>query len=151
MLLPKMTVVVESRLECAPLAGTMVRAFCHASGATDVESEQIEVCIMEAVNNCVVHAYQSEPGHAVEVIAALQDGEFRFEVCDQGKPGNPEMLRRSRRHLLDLDPSSLDAMPERGRGLAIIESIMDGMEYVSSGGKNRFLMKKRIACESTKH
>ena len=150
MFLPKMTVVVESRLECVPLAGTMVRAFCHASGASDLESEQIEVCIMEAVNNSVVHAYRSEPGHPIEVVAALQDGEFRFEVCDLGKPGNPDMLRRSRRHLLDLNPASLDAMPERGRGLAIIESIMDGMEYVTSEGKNRFSMTKRVACESHK-
>ncbi len=106
---------------------------------------------MEAVNNCVVHAYHSEPCHAIEVLASLQVGEFRFEVCDQGKPGNPEMLRRSRRHLLDVDPTSLQATPESGRGLAIIESIMDGMEYVSTaGGKNCFSMTKRIACESPK-
>ena len=122
MLLPKMTVVVESRLECVPLAGTMIRAFCHASGASDVESEQMEVCIMEAVNNCVVHAYQSEPGHAVEVIAALQDGEFRFEVCDHGKPGSPEMLRRSRRHLLDLGSHPLSTPCPSGAGALPLSS-----------------------------
>src|ERR1700683_2949510 len=148
MLLPKMTVVVESRLECVPLAGTLIRAFCPASGASDVESEQMEGCIMEAVNNSVVHAYHSEPGHTVEVVASCQNREFRFEVCDHGKPGSPEMLRRSRRHLLDLDPTSFDAMPERGRGLAIIESIMDGMEYATAGGRNCFSMTKRMACAS---
>lgn len=133
-----------------PLAGTVVRAFCHASGASDLESGQIEICIMEAVNNCVVHAYQSEPGHAVEVVASRQNGELRFEVYDQGKARSPESLRRSRRHLLDLNPASLDSLPERGRGLAIIESIMDGTEYVTLGGKNRYLMTKRIACELSK-
>jgi serine/threonine-protein kinase RsbW len=147
MLLPSVTVVVESRLECVPLAGTVVRAFCHASGASNLESGQIELCIMEAVNNCVVHAYQSEPGHAIEVVASCHDGEFRFEVYDQGKARSPETLRRSRRHLLDFNSTSLDSLPERGRGLAIIESIMDGMEYVTLGGKNRFLMTKRIARE----
>jgi anti-sigma regulatory factor (Ser/Thr protein kinase) len=150
MYLPRMTVIVESRLDCVTLAGAMVRAFCIASGASEMESGQVEVCIMEAVNNCVVHAYHSEPCHAIEVLASLQEGEFRFEVCDQGKPGNPEMLRRSRRHLLDVDPTSLQATPESGRGLAIIESIMDGMEYVSTAGKNCFSMTKRIACESPK-
>ena len=148
--LPRMTVIVESRLDCVTLAGAVVRAFCIALGASDMESGQVEVCIMEAVNNCVVHAYHSEPGHSVEVVAALQDGEFRFEVCDQGTPGNPEMLQRSRRHLLDVDRTSLQATPESGRGLAIIESIMDGMEYVSAAGKNSFSMTKRIACESHK-
>jgi len=143
-------VVVESRLDSVTLAGAVVRAFCTASGASDVESGQIEVCIMEAVNNSVVHAYRSEPGHTIEVIAELLDGEFRFEVCDQGKPGNPEMLRGSRRHLLDLDPTSLQVAPESGRGLAIIESIMDEVEYVSSAGKNCFSMTKRIACQSHK-
>ncbi len=148
--LPRMTVIVESRLECVPLAGTVVRAFCTASGASELESGQVEVCIMEAVNNCVIHAYKSEPGHSIEVVASLHDGEFRFEVYDQGKPRNLETQRRSRRHLLDLDPTSLNTMPESGRGLAIIESIMDGMEYDAVEGKNRFSMTKRFACEPSK-
>ena len=150
MSLPKMTVVVESRLECVPLAGTMVRSFCQASGASDEESGQIELCIMEAVNNCVIHAYKSEPGQAVEVIASCHDGGFRFDIYDQGKSRSPEIPSRSRRHLLDLDPTAVDAMPESGRGLAIIESIMDATEYATLDGKNRFSMMKRIACKSTK-
>jgi anti-sigma regulatory factor (Ser/Thr protein kinase) len=41
-------------------------------------------------------------------------------------------------------------VPESGRGLAIIETIMDAMEYVTVDGKNRFSMTKRIACELSK-
>jgi serine/threonine-protein kinase RsbW len=145
-----MTVVVESRLECVPMAGTVVRSFCTASGASDTESGQIEVCIMEAVNNCVIHAYKSEPGHAVEVVATCHDGQFRFDVYDQGQSRSPDIPPRSRRHLLDLDPTAVDAVPESGRGLAIIETIMDAMEYVTVDGKNRFSMRKRIACELSK-
>jgi serine/threonine-protein kinase RsbW len=150
MYLPRMTVVVESRLDCVPLAGTVVRAFCIASGASDLESGQVEVCIIEAVNNCVIHAYKSEAGHSIEVTASRHEGEFQFEVYDQGKPRSLVTLKGSRRHLLELDPTSLDTLPESGRGLAIIETIMDRMEYVTSEGKNCFSMMKYVGCKSSK-
>jgi serine/threonine-protein kinase RsbW len=143
-----MSVVVESRLECVPLAGILVRTFCSNSGFSEVESGQIEVCVMEAANNCVVHAYQREPGRPVEVVASRTDGAIQFEVWDEGRPMDPELLTLNRSHLLELNQAAIEGAPESGRGLAIIEAIMDGIGYSTSGGRNRFWMTKRVACES---
>lgn len=146
----KMSVEVESRLEAVPLAGTLVRTFCIELGASGVESGQIEVCVVEAANNSVVHAYAREPGHTVKIIASHQDSEFRFEVWDQGRPMNTETLRRNRSHLLEMNPDELGGAPESGRGLAIIEAIMDSIEYVAAEGWNRFYMTKRVAPVASK-
>ena len=145
-----MSVIVESRLESVPLAGILVRTFCLESGASGVESGQIEVCVMEAANNCVVHAYQRESGHTVEVIASRQDADFRFEIWDQGSPMKGGTLRRDRGHLLELDPGEVSRAAESGRGLAIIEAIMDTLEYSTLDGRNRLAMTKRIALEAAK-
>ena len=150
MCLSKMSVEVESRLEAVPLAGTLVRTFCIELGASGVEGGQIEVCVVEAANNSVVHAYAREPGHTVKIMASHQDSEFRFEIWDQGKPMNTESLHRNRSHLLELDPNELGDAPESGRGLAIMQAIMDSIEYATSEGWNRFYMTKRVAPVSSK-
>lgn len=145
-----MSVVVESRLESMPLAGILVRTFCLESGASEFESGQIEVCVMEAANNCVVHAYKNESGHTVEVTVSRRDSDFRFEVWDQGRPMKAGTLQRDRAHLLELDPQEVSGAPESGRGLAIIKAIMDSIEYTTLEGRNRLSMTKRIAIEAAK-
>jgi serine/threonine-protein kinase RsbW len=146
----KMSVTVDSRLECAVLAGVLVRTFCIESGVSAVESGQIEVCTMEAANNCVVHAYKGKSGHPVEIVAFRNEGELKIEVRDQGTPMNPEILREGRSHLLSLDPGEVDAAPESGRGLAIIEAIMDQVGYSTVNGTNCLSMTKSVPCESRK-
>lgn len=140
----KMSIVVESKLESVPLAGTLIRTFCVESGVSPLESGQIEVCVVEAANNSIVHAYRYEPGHAVEVIAKDNGGEFLFEVWDQGLSMDPGILAHNRRHLLDQLPDANAALPESGRGLAIIQTIMDGIEYATFAGKNHLSMRKHI-------
>ena len=146
----KISVVVESRLESVPLAGILVRTFCLESGASEVESGQIEVCVVEAANNCVVHAYEKESGHTVEVTVSRHDSDFRFEIWDQGKPMKAGTLQRNRGHLLELDPLGVSGASESGRGLAIIEAIMDTIDYATLEGGNRLSMTKRIAIEAAK-
>jgi anti-sigma regulatory factor (Ser/Thr protein kinase) len=144
----QMSVVVESRLECVPLAGALVRAFCFGSGLSDVQSGQIEVAIMEAANNSVAHAYQHEAGHPVGLVVSRHRGSLHFEVWDEGRSMDPEILARDRSHLLEIDPDGVERAPERGRGLAMMKAIMDSVEYSVADGRNRFRMTKRILCES---
>lgn len=145
-----MSVVVESRLESVPLAGILVRTFCLESGASEVASGQIEVCVVEAANNCVVHAYKKESCHTVEVIVSRHDSDFCFEVWDQGMPMKAGALQHDRGHLLELDPQELSGARESGRGLAIMEAVMDTLEYATVDGRNRLSMTKRIAVAAAK-
>ncbi len=45
---------------------------------------------------------------------------------------------------LDVNPDDIDSIPEGGRGLAIINEVMDRVEYKSGQGKNCMIMEKRI-------
>lgn len=143
--LPRMSITVDSRLECGALAGSVIHAFCRALAVSELESSQIEVCAVEAMNNCVVHAYRREAGHTVEFVVESQDGEIQITICDQGAPIDPQVLRRDRRDRLELDPARVESESESGRGLAIIQELMTVFEYFSAGGKNRLLMRKRFS------
>jgi len=147
MQLPQITVAVDSRLECVPLAATLLRTFCVGLGASPMEASQIELCVSEAMNNAIIHAYGGVNGHAVEVMAFRNSTKFLIEIRDHGIRMNPEILKQDRRPLLDLDPERLDAASESGRGIAIMQSVMDTVRYNSSHGTNRLIMTLSVAQE----
>jgi len=140
MQLPQITLAVDSLLECVPLAATLVRSFCVALGASSMEASQIELCVSEAMNNAIIHAYRGEDGHPVEVIAFRNGKTFLIEIRDHGIQMDPNILKQDRRPLLDLDLEHLDTASESGRGIAIMQSIMETLRYNSSHGTNRLVM-----------
>ena len=140
-----MTVRVDSRLDSVPLAEKLVRMFCESAGATRDESRQIEVCVAEAMNNCVIHSYKLRPGHTVQLVVTKVGSELVLEVCDQGTRMDPLQLSRSQAGLLDCGCKDLNELQESGRGLCIIQSFMDSVKYSSLEKTNRLTMTKRVS------
>jgi serine/threonine-protein kinase RsbW len=139
-----LSLAIDSRLECVPAAGLLVREFCQRAGAPPPVAAQMELCVVEAANNSVQHAYAGKPGHTVLIVARLDDGELEFEVRDQGTSMDKAEMERKHAYRLELDPGNIATVHERGRGLAIIESIMDRIDYDALRGSNRFIMRKRL-------
>ena len=140
----RLRLIIESRLDAVGLVGKLVNTACASAGVSRLDCYQAEVCVVEAVNNCVKHAYQGRPGNEVEVAISFSSGEMKFEIIDHGLPGDPAQLLLDRRDRLELDPKNVDSIPESGRGIAIIQAVMDGIQYHSSEGVNRLSMTKRI-------
>lgn len=135
---------IESRMDAVPLLGKLVNSACAAAGASRVDCSQVEVCIVEAVNNCIKHAYGDQPGNQVEVDISFPEGGIKFEIIDHGKAGDPAQILLDRRDRLELDPADLDEIPESGRGIAIIQAVMDEIDYCTNQGVNRLTLTKLI-------
>lgn len=95
---------------------------------------QVKVCIAEAVNNAIIHAYGRQRGHPVEVEVRLLADRVVCLIADFGKPMPKEALRQKQQ--LDYCPKDIAALPEGGMGLYIMHQVMDRVEYASEGGRN---------------
>jgi len=49
-----------------------VRTFCEKNKVQDVECDQIEICLTEALNNVIKHSYKGEPDKPIVVIGAMK-------------------------------------------------------------------------------
>ncbi len=132
-----LTLRIDSRLGDVPLVGIAVRAICAAIPLGEDETASVELCVVEAVNNAIEHAY-GEVGHPVEVEVVLAAGTLRIVVRDRG-------------HRMDwaracaaADGYAADALGEGGRGLFIMRSLMDEVSYRTAGGWNELAMDKRL-------
>ena len=98
--------------------------FLHAAGATEQERYEITLTISEAAGNAIEHAYG--PGDArFDVEAEIADGEIVVCVRDQG-------TWRERRG------------EHRGRGLTIIEGLMDHVQVTTEGDGTTVRMRRRL-------
>ena len=112
--------------EPASLAGLRQRLarFLHATGASEAEQYELTLTICEAAGNAIEHAYG--PGDATyEVEVRFASGELVATVRDSG--------------------SWRDKRGEnRGRGLDIIEQLMDHVDVAAQEGGTVVTMRRRL-------
>jgi serine/threonine-protein kinase RsbW len=133
------TFLIDSKLKNVSLAGVALRGICSYLSLSDVDAYYLELCVVEAVNNAIKHAYEGEEGHAVEVNITYSSKKIVLDISDEGKP-----MSLYHPGLLDFDPEDLKALPEHGLGLYIINSVMDEVTYTSEGDRNTLRMTKKL-------
>jgi len=133
------TFLVDSKLKNVSLAGVAVRGICSYLSLGDVDAYYLELCVVEAVNNAIKHAYDNEEGHVVEVDITYSSEEIVLDISDRGKS-----MSLYDATLPDYDPEDLKALPEHGLGLYIINTVMDTVTYTSEGDRNTLRMKKKL-------
>ena len=81
--------MIESRLENVALVGGAVRGIADMLSIDRITCYHLELCVVEAVNNAIKHAYHFEAGHSVEVELLRFRDRLTFRVCDSGESMNP--------------------------------------------------------------
>jgi serine/threonine-protein kinase RsbW len=122
---------IDSKFSDVALVGHAVRGVCACSPLSVEAYGEMEVCVVEAVNNAIAHAYRREDGFRVETAITLHQDRISFEISDFGT-AIEEFAPRS----LEFDPEEIGSLPESGMGLFIIETIMDEVSYRSENGRN---------------
>ncbi|MBN2415598.1 ATP-binding protein [bacterium] len=97
------------------------REIAGASGLAADAVDNLAIVLTEAVGNAIVHGNGSDPHKRVTIEAALLPDKLVITVTDQGKGFNPDELDDP------LDPANL--MKESGRGIFIMETLTDEIEY----------------------
>lgn len=135
--------VIESRAECIELLSGAISGLCGLTALPADEIARIELAVVEAVNNAIEHAYHGEPGHMVVVEFRLMPDAFSLSVRDCGDPMDPDKLTASA-EAVQLDRADPETWALRGRGLSIIKSCMDSVEYEVGDGENTLTMRRRL-------
>ncbi|NQU03691.1 MAG: ATP-binding protein [Syntrophaceae bacterium] len=138
----KIRFVIDSDLANVSLVGMAVHKICSEIPLSDMESYSIELCVVEAVNNSIIHAYDNKRGNSVEINFVLHSDRLILEICDEGTSMTPDKL--DQRDVFSVDPDDIESIPEGGRGLAIIKEVMDSVAYRTEDGKNYFTLMKKI-------
>jgi serine/threonine-protein kinase RsbW len=137
----KIKLSIESDLKNVSLIGLTVNSICLNLDFDKETSYQLELCVVEAVNNCILHAYEKNTNNDVEVVIELHPDKILFKVCDAGKvmEAIPNIMSA-----LEFDPCDPITIPECGRGLFIIHKIMDDITYERFSDRNILTMTKRF-------
>ena len=145
----QITFTIESNLKNVSLIGLAVNNITSYIGLNELESYRLELCVVEAVNNAIIHAYDKEAGNKVEVVFSIYPDRLVLDVSDTGKPMQSHLLKQNDVSSLEFDTDDPSSIPEGGRGLAIMKEIMDSVDYKTEDGKNRLTMTKKIASSKT--
>jgi anti-sigma regulatory factor (Ser/Thr protein kinase) len=136
----RIQLVIQSRLDAVPLLARLVEAVCQSAGISPSDRDLIGLCIVEAVNNSILHAYHEDPGQTVHVEVRIYKEKIIFELTDRGESADPVTMNADHRSVFGGEIISEAA--ESGRGLAIMQEVMDSVEYSTSPGSNRLRLVK---------
>ena len=138
----KIRFIIDSDLENVALVGMSIKKLCSLTPFSENQSFQIELCVVEAINNSIIHAYNGLSIYEVEVILSINMDHLMIEVCDTGKPMDDEVLLDANFKPFDDGIDNLDKISESGRGLGLIKELMDKVSYRSDDAGNRLTLLK---------
>ena len=138
----KITLSMESRYDNVQMVSSAIKGLCNLTPLSDDDTHQVELCVTEAVVNCIKHGYHDQPGRTVDIIFGLHEDKLVVDVVDSGDPMDPCILERYKRMEVDFDPEDVDSIPCSGRGLAIIQEYMDAVCYSEHGQRKYLTMTK---------
>ena len=108
------------------------------AGLDTLQSMEFTTAVIEAVNNCIEHAYELVAGNPIWIQVDLRSEAIRVQIRDRGK-AMPPPPRRGEASL------PLDPFADSGRGWFIIQAYCDSVEHDLDGGGNLLTLERRLA------
>jgi len=140
------TLSIERELKNAFLIGLSVNAICSYFELSREECYKVELVVMEALNNVIQHSEEPGGKRRVELTARLYSDRMVFEVSNWGTVDPSKgTLESSKGAPPAFDPGDIENLPEKGRGLYLIRSLMDEVKQNRSGEKSTLVLVKYIA------
>jgi anti-sigma regulatory factor (Ser/Thr protein kinase) len=116
---------VNSCLTDLHYAVVAIRSWCEMTEIYRASAWKIELAVMEALTNIVVHSYQARCDQPISVVWEKRQDRLVIEIRDEGKAmSNPP------------DEPFPAAEAEGGRGWPIIRACVDRVTYRSEDGTN---------------
>lgn len=116
----------------ARVATRILRAFLAEQGLDEGEQFNCELCLAEACNNAVQYV---SAAHAAQPISA--------EVVCHSSYVEMRVIDHTEGFVLGERRAPLSSDQENGRGLFIIQSLMDEVHYYHGSGENTLIMRKK--------
>jgi serine/threonine-protein kinase RsbW len=104
----------------------------------DILQNQIILAVDEIVANLIIHSNHEDESKHLDIRVTVQDHEFRFEAEDDGDSFSPAEYR---------DPDLQEHIRtgrKGGVGIALVNRIMDEVEFATIGTRNFCRLRKRL-------
>jgi serine/threonine-protein kinase RsbW len=116
------------------IAEEVARALEDYTGDREDLAYHLNLVLTEAMVNAIEHA-PADDKHTVKVSIQIKDKRLNIHVYDQGRGFD----------LGAVPAPDLDLLSERGRGIFLIRTLMDGVDYRKTEGGNVLEMHKELA------
>jgi serine/threonine-protein kinase RsbW len=114
-----------------------VGRYARDFGFTDLEIQDIQLAVDEAVTNVIKHAYKFDASRTFDIRMEEDGPEFQIEIIDSGASFDQDHYR---------EPDVQQRIRERkkgGVGVYLMRKLMDRVDYQSGNGRNHMLLVKR--------
>jgi len=127
------------------------------------DADDFRLCVTEALNNCIEHSYQGQPGHPIRLQLFADPSAVRVCLHDQGTPPPEGLLTDEGAAALGIGmppafpppnaegdmpgamtPEALLALPDGGMGWMLIRSLADRITLEQDGGWNILSLEKAV-------
>ncbi len=106
------------------------------AGLSEEDRDSLAIAVTEVGNNAIIHGNKRDPNKQVHLNITVSEGEICVIIRDEGVGFNPDTLSNP------LDPENL--LRESGRGVFIVRSLMDEVNFdFSRGGTEITLIKRK--------
>ncbi len=124
---------IDSRLDAVGWAGVAVRAVARQI-LPDDSASAAELCVVEAVNNVIEHAYASQPGHLVTIELTPFAGGL---LCSVIHTGSPPPIDWRQAALADPTALAVIDLPEGGFGVSLLQALTSHLTSHTEQGVTR--------------
>lgn len=134
---------ISSSFENVAALAERVSTVCSGRFANDGDAaEMLRLCLAEALNNIVEHAYDGAEGKPIYANVALSRGAYEVTLIDEGKPMPGGMVPEGSGP--EFNEDVLEDLPEGGFGWMLIRSEMDNIAYERREGCNVLRLEKYL-------
>lgn len=137
-----MTVSIRSSYDEVRAAAEAIREHCAREGLAEMDAAMIELALVEALNNCVEHAYSGREDGAIDVSLRIDADRVEADVRDAGRAVDPAALAVEPEPG-EAEPADRAALREGGRGLGIIRGVFDEVSFERAGETNHLHLVRR--------
>lgn len=127
-------ITVASHPRWLRLIRRVVTEYAELSGLDAQSAREVILAVDEASANVIKHSYRGDAGQRLTLVARSVEDGIEVEIQDNGAPFNPTNQ--------PIPPP--DELRVGGRGMFLMQSVMDEIDYERRDGKNCVRMKKRV-------
>lgn len=122
---------IKAEIEAMPEAQDFILGILRQAGAPEKYAMKMRLVLDEAVANAIEHGGTKSGLDFISVSCQLMNGSFQLQVEDyQGRMFDPEYFRRI---------AVVKDWGKGGRGILLLESLVDHMMYLIEVGKHTIL------------
>jgi len=129
---------IDSDLSEVKNLASHFRKFCAYNQLNEQLSGLLELALVEAVNNIIIHAYEGVSGKTIRANYQKTDTNIIITLTDYGKAFTGKDKNS------DANKDDIDALPEGNWGIDLIESIVDEIERNRENDSNTLTIIKSI-------